>query len=160
MSEFNNQVGNQINELKKFVIDNNIVGTVAGVCVALSAKDAIQSLVGDIIIPIIVILLRMLHIDFLTKYLPVSGNAQLKITDFIKEMITFILIIIISFVFVKIAFGALLGIDYRKSGSNISSTSGTNNTITAATVASASSSNKEKYTNFSEVYNQQNYDNM
>jgi large-conductance mechanosensitive channel len=160
MSKFNNEVGNQINELKKFVIDNNIVGTVAGVCVALSAKDAIQSLVGDIIIPIIVILLRMLHIDFLTKYLPVSGNSQLKITEFIKEMVTFILIIIISFIFVKIAFGALLGIDLETS-SNTTSSSGTNNTITAATVASASSSNsKEKYTNFSEIYNQQNYDNM
>ena len=50
--------GNEISKLKQFIVDNNIVGTSAGVCIALATKDGIQSLVGDIIIPSIVILLH------------------------------------------------------------------------------------------------------
>lgn len=103
-----------ISNLKQFIIDNNIVGTSAGVCVALATKDGIQSLVGDIIIPTIVIILHALHIDVLTKYLPVNGNTQLNITNFIKQTITFIFIVIISFIFVDISFGYLLGIGNKK----------------------------------------------
>jgi large-conductance mechanosensitive channel len=125
-------IDNNISELKKFIIDNNIVGTSAGVCVALAAKDGIQSLVGDVIIPAIVIVLRMLHIDVLTKYLPVKGNSHLKIADFIKQMVTFVLIIIISFIFVKFAFGYLLGVNYTKSGSPPSSGANSNTITTAA----------------------------
>lgn len=113
-----------LGDLKRFIIDNNIVGTSAGVCIALAAKDGIQSLVGDIIIPTIVMLLKALHIDFLTKYLPVTGKTQLNITDFVKQMITFILIIVISFIFVKFAFGYLLGVRYTANNNynNINST--------------------------------------
>ena len=107
------EIKNGISNLKQFIADNNIVGTSAGVCVALAAKDVIQSLVGDIIIPSIIILLHTLHIDGLTKYLPAKGT-KLNITDFIKEMITFFLIIIITFVFIKFAFGYLLGVDIKK----------------------------------------------
>lgn len=110
-----NKINDGLGDLKRFIIDNNIVGTSAGVCIALAAKDGIQSLVGDIIIPGIVIGLKTFHINFLTKYLPVNGKTQLNITDFVKQMITFILIIIISFIFVKFAFGYLLGVSYTKS---------------------------------------------
>lgn len=103
-----------ISELKKFVIENNIVGTSAGVCVALAAKDGIQSLVGDIIMPSIVIFLHALRIDGITKILPVEGHTTLNIANFIKEMVTFILIIVLSFLFVKVAFEYLLGIDNAK----------------------------------------------
>ncbi len=101
-----------ISNLKQFIADNNIVGTSAGVGVALATKDVIQSLVGDIIIPSVIILLHTLHIDGLTKYLPAKGT-KLNVTDFIKEMITFFLIIIITFVFIKFAFGYLLGVDIK-----------------------------------------------
>lgn len=107
-------LNNNLAEIKQFIVDNNIVGTSAGVCIALATKDGIQSLVGDIIIPAIVMLLHTLHIDGLAKYLPVKGTAKLNITDFIKQFITFILIIVISFVFVKFAFGYLLGVTNAK----------------------------------------------
>jgi large-conductance mechanosensitive channel len=119
MSTGNN---NELAKLKQFVVDNNIVGTSAGVCVALAAKDGIQSLVGDIIIPIIIMLLHALRIDSLSKFLPVNGSAKLNISDFVKQMVTFILIIIISFVFVQFAFGYLLGIDSSKKNSSSTST--------------------------------------
>jgi large-conductance mechanosensitive channel len=107
MSEF-------ILQLRKFVVDNNIVGTSAGVCIALATKDGIQSLVQDIIIPGIVILLHKLHIDSLTKILPVHGKSHLNLLNFINQLVTWILIIIISFVFVKFAFEYLLGITNSK----------------------------------------------
>jgi large-conductance mechanosensitive channel len=99
---------NGLAQLKQFIIDNNIVGTSAGVCIALATKDVIQSFVGEIIIPIVIILLHSLHIDLFAKYLPVKGG--LNITDFIKQLVTFIFITVISFIFVKFAFGYLLGI--------------------------------------------------
>jgi large-conductance mechanosensitive channel len=111
MSEF-------VDQLRKFVVDNNIVGTSAGVCIALATKDGIQSLVGDIIIPGMVILLHSLHIDSLTKILPIHGKAQLNIMDFLKQFITWILIIVISFIFVKFAFEYLLGISNNKNGTS------------------------------------------
>jgi large-conductance mechanosensitive channel len=105
-----NEVGQGLIKFKQFIIDNNIVGTSAGVCVALAAKDGIEALVGDIIIPILVMLLHALRIDGLSKFLPVNGSAALNITDFVKQMVTFILIIFISFIFVQFAFGYLLGV--------------------------------------------------
>ena len=101
---------NSITNIKQFIVDNNIVGTSAGVCIALAAKDGIQSLVSDIIIPSILILLTGLHVESFKRFLPSNGHRHLNITNFIKQLITFILVIIISFLFVKIAFGYLLGI--------------------------------------------------
>ena len=101
-------------QLRKFVVDNNIVGTSAGVCIALATKDGIQSFVQDIVIPGIVILLHSLHVDWLTKILPLHGKSQLNVLNFINQFITWILIIIISFVFVKFAFEYLLGITTGK----------------------------------------------
>ena len=133
-------INNNLAEIKKFVVDNNIVGTSAGVCVALAAKDGIQSLVGDIIIPLMVMLLHFLHIDGLAKYLPVKGAVKLNITDFIKQFITFILIIVISFIFVKVAFGYLLGVsDTKKDNSN---------PATTATTVAAAITNKDSFSNF------------
>ena len=100
---------NGLDQLKQFIVDNNVVGTSAGVCIALATKDVIQSLVGDIIIPIVII---CLHIDLFAKYLPVKGG--LNITDFIKQFVTFLFITVISFIFVKFAFGILLGIPGKK----------------------------------------------
>lgn len=97
-----------VGQLKQFIVDNNIVGTSAGVCIALAVKDGIQSLIGDVIAPAFVSLLKTLNIPGLAKYLPVG--KELNIGNFIKQLITFILIIVISFAFVKFAFGYLLGV--------------------------------------------------
>jgi len=107
---------NVLGQMKKFITDNNIVGTSAGVCIALATKDGIQSFVGDIIMPSIVMLLHSLNIDSLQNYLPVNGQSHLNIPNFIKQMITFILIIVISFLFVKIAFEYLLNIPGKSDG--------------------------------------------
>jgi large-conductance mechanosensitive channel len=142
MDKINNGLNGTVNEIKRFIIDNNIVGTSAGVCIALAAKDGIQSLVGDIIIPAIVLTLKTMNINFLTKYLPVAGKVQLNLVDFVKQMITFILIIIISFVFVKFAFGYLLGINYTKSTNASAETKPTNSSVQTKPTNSSAESTK------------------
>jgi large-conductance mechanosensitive channel len=121
-----NEVGQGLVKFKQFIIDNNIVGTSAGVCVALAAKDGIEALVGDIIIPILIMLLHALRIDGLSKFLPVNGSAALNVTDFVKQMVTFILIIFISFIFVQFAFGYLLGVNTTVKEDNANSNGNSN----------------------------------
>ena len=101
---------NSVENIKKFVVDNNIVGTSAGVCIALATKDSIQSLVNDIIVPSILLLFNSFHMDSVKRYLDTSGKTKFDFANFIRNFITFILVIIISFLFVHIAFGYLLGI--------------------------------------------------
>ena len=134
----NSAINNNLAEIKQFIVDNNIVGTSAGVCIALATKDGIQALVGDIIIPAIIILLHTLRIDGLAKYLPVKGSTKLNVTDFIKQFITFILIIVISFIFVKFAFGYLLGVSDSKK----------NVTNSQSTINVAAASDKDSFQNF------------
>jgi large-conductance mechanosensitive channel len=156
--------GVELGKLKQFIVDNNIVGTSAGVCVALAAKDGIQSLVGDIIIPIIIMLLHALRIDSLSKFLPVNGSEKINIADFVKQMVTFILIIVISFIFVQFAFGYLLGIDNtKKDNGSIADTATTADAVKTAsmvdtttdstsTSTSNSSKTKEKFGNFGDHF--------
>ena len=96
------------------MIDNNIVGTSAGVGVGLAAKDGIQSLVNDIMMPSLVSLFHYLNFDTASKFLPVGEKAKLNIVNFIKQMITFVITVAVSFLFVKLSFDYLLGIDSSK----------------------------------------------
>ena len=98
-----------IEQLKKFIVDNGIIGTAAGVSIALVTKDVIQSLVGDIIIPSICALLLRLNITYITSCLP--GKTNFDITNFIKQSISWVFVIIITFLFIKITFNSLLGIN-------------------------------------------------
>lgn len=98
-----------VEQLKKFIVDNGIIGTAAGVSIALVTKDVIQSLVGDIIIPSICALLLKLNITYITSCLP--GKSNFDITNFIKQIISWVFVIIITFLFIKITFNSLLGIN-------------------------------------------------
>jgi len=86
-------------------------------------------------------LLHALRIESLSKFLPVNGSEKLNIPDFVKQMVTFILIIIISFVFVQFAFGYLLGIDSsKKDSSSAADTATTADAIKNASLVDNSSS--------------------
>jgi large-conductance mechanosensitive channel len=100
--------------LKTFIIDNGIIGTMAGVSIGIVTKDLISSLVGDIIIPVIIILLLKLNVKSLTNILPGNSRSSLNITNFIKQFVSWVLVIVITFVFVKGAVERLLGIDNSK----------------------------------------------
>ena len=101
-------------DLKTFIVDNGILGTMAGVSIGIVTKDLISSLVGDIIIPVIIILLLRLNIKSITSILPGNGNSTLNITNFVKQFISWILVIIISFIFIKDAVEKMFGIGSSK----------------------------------------------
>jgi len=94
--------------LSKFIAANNIVATCAAVVIGVGTKDLIQSLVSDIIIPSIVNLLKALDIRSLQKQLP--QDSQLHITHYIMQFVTWIFILIVTFVFIKFMFNTFLGI--------------------------------------------------
>jgi large-conductance mechanosensitive channel len=98
------------NQLKSFITENNVVGTCAGVIIALVTKDLILSFVGDIIIPFFVLLFLKLHIKWLTNILP-SGKPFFDFNNFIKQTITWILTLVVTFLFIKVTFQTLLGVD-------------------------------------------------
>jgi len=98
-------------DLKSFIVDNGILGTMAGISIGIATRDLISSLVGDIIIPLIIVLLVRLNIKSLTSILPGNGKSTIDITNFIKQFVSWILIIIISFIFIKTAVEKIFGID-------------------------------------------------
>ena len=102
-------IGNAFFEqFKKFISENNLIGTTAGVCVGVVTKDMISSFVGDILIPCVILLFVKLNLKSLTKILPV--NAQLNVRNFLQQFISWLFILIITFVFMKYAFEKLVGV--------------------------------------------------
>jgi large-conductance mechanosensitive channel len=99
-------------QLKRFILDNGVIGTAAGVSIALVTKDIIQSFVGDIIIPSFIFVLSSLNIKGITGMLP--GKKMLDLTNFFKQLISWILVIIITYLFITITFKVLLGIEITK----------------------------------------------
>ena len=99
-------------QLKRFILDNGVIGTAAGVSIALVTKDIIQSFVGDIIIPSFIFVLSSLQIKGLTEMLP--GKKMLDLTNFFKQLISWVLVIVITYLFITFTFQVLLGIQITK----------------------------------------------
>jgi large-conductance mechanosensitive channel len=94
--------------LKHFIVDNGVIGTTAGVCIALVTKDLIQTLISDIIMPLIIILLTFVRIKSLIKILPPTSG--LNIIHFLNQFITWIIMIVVTFLFITY-FMTTMGID-------------------------------------------------
>jgi large-conductance mechanosensitive channel len=114
-------------QLADFITNNGVIGVTAGVTIALVSKDAILSLIQDIVIPLVVIFLIKLKIKELTKILPYKDNG-LNITKFVGCFITWILAIFCTYLFIQYAFIYLLGAK-GKNSSNSSSSSDASNAI-------------------------------
>ena len=106
--------GNKQNfeDFKKFILENGIIATTAGVTIGIASKDLVLSLSGDILVPIIIILLYWLNIKSLKHYLP-SGKTKLDLENFLKNVLSWIIVVVLTFVFVKITFHYLLGIEKK-----------------------------------------------
>jgi large-conductance mechanosensitive channel len=90
-----------IQNFKRFLIDNNIIATTAGVLIAYSAWDFIQSFVGDIILPGIYFLFigRFFKGGFVSSvFEPVN---RLNIPKFISRFISFTIVITLIFLFIQ-----------------------------------------------------------
>jgi len=101
-----------MDDFKKFIADNNIIGTISGVSIALYTKDLILSFSGDILIPAISTCLLKLNIKFLTDILPNKSIFNLSI--FFQTLISWILGVLITYVFIQYTFKKLLGIEHNK----------------------------------------------
>ena len=96
-------------QMKKFIVDNGIIGTAAGVCIAVSTKDTIQSFVGDIIMPAIYLLLVTMNSPYFSKSL--LNKHTIDFPKFLNQFVSWIFVVIMTFLFVRIAFGNLFGVD-------------------------------------------------
>jgi large-conductance mechanosensitive channel len=95
------------NNMQKFIVDNGIIGTAAGVSIAISTKDVVQSFVNDIIMPSIYLLLVNMNASYFSKSL--SGKHAIDFPHFINQFVTWVFVVIITFLFIKFAFGLLFG---------------------------------------------------
>ena len=90
---------------KSFIIDNNIATTMAAVTIGFSTGIMIRSLVGDIILPAIYAL-------FVNKINVLSGAfapiSKLNLDNFIKELVTWVMVILFTFIIIGSVFKAWL----------------------------------------------------
>lgn len=100
------------NGLKQFIIDNGIIGTMAGVAIALYTKDLILSFSGDIIIPLMNKLLLSLNIKSLTSILP--HKVKFNIVLFFQNLISWFLGVLITYLFIQYTVKFLFGISGEK----------------------------------------------
>ena len=87
--------------LKKFLMDNNIIATTAGVLIAYSAWDFIQSFVGDLILPGIYFLIigRFVKNDFVSSvFEPVN---RMNLPKFFTRLISFSVVLTFTFLFIQ-----------------------------------------------------------
>lgn len=99
-------------EFKKFIKDNNVVGYAAAMIIALATKDLIYTIIGNLVVPGINMFLLTLKIKSLSKFLPGkdSMNSKIDIIPFISALLSFIITIFITFLFILYTFNILLGI--------------------------------------------------
>ena len=99
----------QFVQIKKFIVENGLIATIAGVGLGIITKDVIQSLVADIIIPVIIILLSFLKLKILLNIIPKKNN--LNILNFVNNFVSWLITIIITFFFITYSMKYLLNID-------------------------------------------------
>lgn len=98
--------------MQKFIVDNGIIGTAAGVCIAVSTKDTIQSFVNDVIMPTIYFSLVSLNTPFFNKTL--ATKHVIDFPKFLIQFVSWIFVCIITFIFIRVAFGTLFGVNSSK----------------------------------------------
>jgi len=98
-------------ELKDFIASNNVIGITAGVCIGTVTKDAVASLVKDVIFPFVVIALNKINVKYLSKV--ITDHNKLNSLDFFKQMATWAISIIVTYLFIKYAFLDFLGIEKK-----------------------------------------------
>ena len=98
-------------KFSKFIVDNGIAATAAGVSIAVSTKELITSFVGDILIPLIYLLLIRIN-PTAVKVLP--ENSKINGIGFVQHFISWIFVIIITFLLIQYFFNNILGISGEK----------------------------------------------
>lgn len=112
-----NKMGLFSNEFKSFIIDNNILTSMAAVTIAFSTGIMVRSFVGDILLPSIYGL-------FVSRFAVANGAfapiSKLNLDNFLKELVSFIFVVIIVYVIVYYVFKKWLLRIENKASSNAS----------------------------------------
>ena len=108
-----NQVTSLRKNISEFINSQNIIGTISGVTIAISAGNTIRSFVNEIIFPILYYILKSK-----TKTSEFSPISYEHLSIFGKELMTFLFVLISTFYFVKIVMAQLFDIKQTKSSSN------------------------------------------
>lgn len=80
-------------DLKTFIFNNNILGTMGAVTIAFSTGTMIRSLVGELILPSI-------YSIFNSETSGFAGLSGENVSKFIKEFISWLIVILITFLFI------------------------------------------------------------
>ena len=102
------------NDLVEFISQNNIVGTCAGVIIALVTKDVVLSLVADIVVPVFILLLLRTKLPLVLRWIDPKKEVGINISKFVSSFITWILSMTITYLFIQYTFIKVLGAKYRK----------------------------------------------
>jgi large-conductance mechanosensitive channel len=94
-------------EIKTFVVKNNILGYSIAMIIALTLKDFVSTFIGNFIVPAINLLLLQLQIKSLTKFLP--GNENIELSPVVKALLTFVLTFLLIFFSVTMFFSNWVG---------------------------------------------------
>ena len=93
-----NQKSNMLKEFKEFALKGNIIDMAIGVVIGGAFQKIVNSLVNDIIMPLISILIG--KVDFSDMVLTV-GNASIKYGSFITTIVDFLIIAFSIFIAIK-----------------------------------------------------------
>jgi len=91
-------------EIKTFVIDNNILGYSIAMIITLTLKDFVSTFIGNFVVPAINLLLIQLQIKSLTKLLP--GNEMIELSPIIKSFLSFLLTFLLVFLSITMFFSS------------------------------------------------------
>jgi large-conductance mechanosensitive channel len=85
--------------IKDFFVKNNLLPAMASVSIGLVSSDFIKSLVGDVIFPLIVFLLRLTHIKALQ--IPLTNNTKFNFLKFFRSLVSLIVIVYTTYFFIS-----------------------------------------------------------
>jgi large-conductance mechanosensitive channel len=95
-------------QFKQFLIENDVVGACSATCIGLATKDVVLSLFSDLVVPVVTIFLLSLQVTWLSKWLP-TGN-KINVVKFAKKLLTWLIVLAVTFAFVKLSFSFLFNI--------------------------------------------------
>lgn len=99
-------------DFKDFLVNNNILTVMAAVTIAFSTGLMMRSLVGNIILPGLYQVLLKKDSPWLASFSPISAG---KVSDFIKDAVSWIFVILFTFLLIEYIIRRwLLKIPYKK----------------------------------------------
>jgi large-conductance mechanosensitive channel len=85
--------------IRDFFVKNNLLPAMASVSIGLVSSDFIKSLVGDVIFPLIVLLLRSTNIK--TLQIPLTNNTKFDFLKFFRSLVSLVVIIYTTYFFIS-----------------------------------------------------------